>query len=57
MSKTNRKCPECGGETWCDEVDIGVGIMYGPLSCSECHWVESSSPPDNGLFEIDEPKP
>lgn len=36
------QCPKCGGECYRDEVDIGVGIMYGPWGCLECGW--SSSP-------------
>jgi hypothetical protein len=34
------KCPECSGECYRDEVDIGVGTMYGPWRCSECGWYE-----------------
>lgn len=34
-------CPNCtAGECWRDEVDIGVGIQYGPWRCSDCGWYE-----------------
>lgn len=33
-------CPQCGNPCDRDEVDIGVGIQYGPGSCQECGWVE-----------------
>ncbi len=32
------KCPMCGGELGHDEVDIGVGIQYGPEYCIDCGW-------------------
>ena len=32
------KCPMCGEELTRDEVDIGVGIMYGPPRCDYCGW-------------------
>jgi hypothetical protein len=32
-------CPNCGGETWRDEVDVEVGIIYGPYGCP-CGWSE-----------------
>ena len=41
------KCPRCGGECWRDEVDIGVGIQYGPWGCSECHWQEGDNEKPN----------
>jgi hypothetical protein len=28
----------CGGELGHDEVDIGVGTVYGPEYCIECGW-------------------
>lgn len=31
-------CPECGEAVDRDEVDIGVGTMYGPPSCPGCGW-------------------
>jgi transcription elongation factor Elf1 len=44
------KCPECGS-TNCsrDEVDVGVGIMYGPWGCSSCGWSEYEPNPEDGL--------
>lgn len=33
-------CPKCGEECWRDEVDIDVGVMYGPWGCPECGWSE-----------------
>lgn len=42
MSDEERdKCPECGEA--CDrvEVDIGVGIQYGPALCPFCGWSET----------------
>lgn len=34
-------CPNCGAEDlWRDEVDVGVGIIYGPYGCP-CGWSES----------------
>jgi len=36
------KCPKCGNdECHREEVDVGVGIIYGPWGCSECGWSES----------------
>ena len=41
---TERTCPHCGStNVWCDEVDVGVGIIYGPLHCDDCHFVEPSA--------------
>lgn len=34
------KCPKCGSECDRDEVDIGVGVIYGPYGCFECYWSE-----------------
>lgn len=34
------KCPKCGEECQRDEVDIGVGIQYGPFGCPSCAWSE-----------------
>jgi len=32
-------CPKCGEECCRDQVDVGVGIMYGPWGCM-CGWSE-----------------
>jgi hypothetical protein len=34
-------CPKCGDECWRDEVDVDVGIIYGPWGCSACGWSEN----------------
>lgn len=33
-------CPKCQAECDRDEVDIGVGIQYGPYGCQACGWSE-----------------
>lgn len=35
-----KHCPRCGAELVRDEVDIGVGVLFGPAGCPDCHWVE-----------------
>lgn len=35
-------CPKCGEECFRDEVDVGVGVIYGPWGCPGCGW--SSNP-------------
>lgn len=40
VEMTTMKCPECGEACVRDEVDIGVGIQYGPWGCTECSWSE-----------------
>lgn len=32
-------CPQCGEECYRDEVDVGVGVIYGPWGCY-CGWSE-----------------
>lgn len=34
------KCPKCNEECDQDEVDVGVGIIYGPARCPNCGWYE-----------------
>lgn len=34
-------CPKCGSQCERDEVDVGVGIIYGPYGCYCCGWSES----------------
>lgn len=36
----NAVCPKCDGETHQDSVDVGVGIIHGPIGCIECGWSE-----------------
>ena len=40
-----QQCPKCSAECWRDEVDIGVGVQYGPWRCSECGWGERDDEP------------
>lgn len=40
------KCPKCSGQCIRDEVDIGVGIQYGPWRCDDCGWGEPIAYPD-----------
>ena len=35
-----KKCPQCGNELYREEIDIGVGLCYGPYHCNFCGWVE-----------------
>lgn len=40
-------CPHSHTESLCrEEVDIGVGTMYGPASCENCGWSESNEGAD-----------
>lgn len=35
------QCPNCESDHIDrDEIDIGVGIQYGPWRCDDCGWVE-----------------
>ena len=36
------RCPMCGGELGHDEVDLGVGVAYGPEYCIDCGWCADS---------------
>jgi len=36
----SKKCPICGAPCDRHEVDIGVGVQYGPWTCTECDWNE-----------------
>lgn len=37
------KCPKCGsGNIFREEVDIGVGVLYGPIHCHACDYDESA---------------
>lgn len=34
-------CPNCNAEDLeRDEVDVGVGVIYGPYGCHACGWSE-----------------
>lgn len=50
-SRTEDQCPACGGQLQRIEVDIGVGIQYGPAHCRDCAWQEPE--PDLGLIDGD----
>lgn len=41
-------CPKCNAICDQDGVDIGVGVLYGPLYCTECYWSQAmpSDDPD-----------
>ena len=41
------KCKKCGAECIRDEVDIGVGVQYGPWGCPECGWSQIDDWPDD----------
>lgn len=43
MTRPVERCPNCDTPLDRDEVDIGVGTMYGPPYCSGCGW----APPDD----------
>ena len=34
-------CPKCKGFCERDDVDIGVGVIYGPYGCPGCGWSEN----------------
>jgi len=46
-------CPQCGNITSREEVDIGVGTLWGPARCANCGWQEET--PDVGGIEDEEP--
>lgn len=35
-------CPNCNEVCSRDEVDVGVGVIYGPWGCFCCGWSEDS---------------
>ena len=35
-------CPKCGNRCDRDEVDVEVGVIYGPYGCYNCGWSEDS---------------
>jgi hypothetical protein len=45
-------CPKCKSECFREDVDVGVGIIYGPYGCAQCGWSEdpyynsSNGPPE-----------
>lgn len=40
MTDEKQDCPKCQQECWRDEVDVGVGWIYGPWGCGNCGWSE-----------------
>lgn len=44
-------CPECGESCDRGEVDVGVGVIYGPWGCYSCGWSEY----DRRQAELDHP--
>lgn len=37
-------CPKCQNtEIYQDSVDVGVGVIYGPMGCPDCGWSEDST--------------
>lgn len=34
-------CPKCNEDCCRDEVDVGVGVIYGPYGCGYCGWSEA----------------
>jgi hypothetical protein len=52
-------CPRCGAACWRDEVDVGVGVMYGPWGCP-CGWSENvrydvtAGPKVEGGYRVDQ---
>lgn len=42
MSDNEKLCPKCDTECFRDDVDVGVGIIYGPWGCPGCGWSEDS---------------
>ena len=39
MSHMGESCPRCGTTLEADEVDVGVGVVYGPVGCPGCFWM------------------
>ena len=41
MNREDARCPKCGSkDVDRDEVDVGVGMVFGPWGCAACHWSE-----------------
>jgi len=39
--KREKECPNCQSQCDRDEVDVGIGTIYGPWGCYSCGWSES----------------
>lgn len=48
--RSSEACPKCGGQTDQESVDVGVGVIYGPLGCIECGWSEDPDQPVRQLL-------
>lgn len=56
MTTDEKACPNCGGKnTERHEVDIGVGVQFGPWYCMDCGWQEPEI--DYGITENTEGMP
>lgn len=38
----SKVCEKCKTPCDRDEVDVGVGVIYGPWGCSNCGWSDDS---------------
>jgi hypothetical protein len=54
MTPVELVCPRCGNDCMRDEVDVGVGVIFGPWGCY-CGWSEDerydqskAEQPENG---------
>lgn len=53
------KCEKCGYPCDRDEVDVGVGVIYGPWGCFNCGWSEDArydSSDKDGAKQIETPQ-
>lgn len=42
IGEVEQACPKCGEECCRDDVDVGVGVIYGPWGCPACGWSSDS---------------
>lgn len=48
-------CPKCGStNTWRDGVDVGVGVIYGPIHCYDCGYSEPSAYDEDFDADVEE---
>jgi len=40
VTRDHEDCPHCGAACDREEVDVGVGVIHGPLGCRDCGWSE-----------------
>jgi uncharacterized Zn finger protein (UPF0148 family) len=48
------KCPACGKDMERDEVDVGIGTIYGQYFCPFCQYVEETYEINNLAKDKDE---